>query len=201
MPFSLSLPPTPLLLPASCGVRLLLWSSVRCPAPPTPGSFPHRALYCSWSIQRYHRPTPSSKIWPPEHVTQLLPDATACPGTFCSFIMMQPLFFPFTKDTQRHRLHLRCLQEDSRWTLSRCLEPKPQAATASIRKVTAFGLLVVKPRQSCHSPTWRRSSSYISCSRRHRCVLGEDAPAVDLFSTQQYGRGHLCTPVKLLLPV
>lgn len=43
------------LSPSSCflwRVRLLLWSSVHCPAPPTPGSLPLWALYCSRSIQR-----------------------------------------------------------------------------------------------------------------------------------------------------
>lgn len=56
---------------ASCHVRLLLWSSVRCPAPLTPGSFPLRALYCSRSIQRY---------WPGK-----LPSSRDCKRSTCHF--------------------------------------------------------------------------------------------------------------------
>lgn len=159
MPFSLSP-----LLPSSCGVRLLLWSSVHCPAPPTPGSFPHRALYCSWSIQRYQNDSITPNM-APKRRTQLCqmqqrPPA-ACSGTFCSFVMTASSLCFLMKDTQRHRLHLSCLQEDSKWTLSRCLEPKPQAATASILKVTDFILVVLKTCQAFHTPTGAANKSAV----------------------------------------
>lgn len=145
------------LIPSSRGVRLLLWSGVRCPAPPTPGSFPHRALYCSWSIQRYQTVFLIPNMAATRHTQRCQmhqPPPEACSGAFFSSLTTADSLFFFTKDTQRHRRRLSSLQEDSKWTLSRCLEPKPQAATASILKVTDLMLVFLKTCQPFPSPTW-----------------------------------------------
>lgn len=72
------------------------------------------------------------------------------------------------KDTQRHRRRLSSLLGDSRWTLSRCLEPKPQAATASVLKVTDLWFL---PGPANHFPNL------------HGAVAG----------TKSASRGTICT--------
>lgn len=86
------------LVPSSHGARLLLWSNVHRPAPPAPGSFPHRALYCSWSIQRYQTASLTPNMAAERHrqwCQMHPPPPTACSSTFFSSVTTAAsLFLP-----------------------------------------------------------------------------------------------------------